>query len=311
MSARSFPFRIDHRAIMNKLKNVVVGIDFSTRSKSALIKAARLARQNEAQLHVIHVVEEEYAEDLARHERRSPDDIRKELKASADKTMTTWTEEIDLSPGTSSGVVYGHPVEELVRKVDETNAELLVAGVRGIFNDATGAGAQATRLVRRAPCKVLLVEEGQAEAFQSVVAAIDFSATSERVAEQAVHVAGLDGSELHFLHIYSAPWEKFHYLHDPNYSTAFRESYAGDLERQLREFVGDTGTAKVSFHLRHHQQGGQGINEFCAEKDADLVIMGTRGRTSLKYLVMGSTAEQLLSQRPCSVLTVPPPAWFG
>lgn len=296
---------------MNKLKNIVVGVDYSSRSKSALIKAARLARQNEAQLHVIHVVEQEYAEDFAKHERRSPDDVRKELTASANETMTKWTDGIDLPPDTGRDVAYGHPVEELVRKVDETKADLLVAGVRGIFNEAPGAGAQATRLVRNAPCKVLLVEEGHSQAFQRVVAAIDFSATSERVAEQAIHVAQLDGSELHFLHVYSAPWKKFHYLFDPNYSTAFRDSYVGDLERHLRNSAGDTGTAKVSFHLQPHEQCGQGIKDFCAEINADLVIMGTRGRTSLKYLVIGSTAEQLLSQRPCSVLAVRPPPWFG
>lgn len=197
-----------------------------------------------------------------------------------------------------------------MRKIDETKADLLVAGVRGSVNDAPGAGAQATKLIHNAPCKVLLVEEGQPEAFQRVVAAIDFSATSERVAEQAIHVAQLDGGELHFLHVFSAPWEKFHYFHDPNYPTAFRESYVGDLERQLREFVGDSGTAKVSFHVQHHQRHSQGIHDFCAEINADLVIMGTRGRTSLKELVMGSTATQLISQRPCSVLAVRPPAWF-
>ena len=295
---------------MNKLKNVVVGIDFSTRSKCALMKAARLARQNEAQLHAIHVIEEEHAEDLARHERRSPDDIRRELMASAEEAMKAWLEEIDLPNDATCGVAYGQPVKELVRKIDETKADLLVAGVRGLSDDATGAGVQATRFVRKASCKVLLVEEGQSDAFERVVAAIDFSATSERVVEQAVHVAQLDGSELHFLHIYSAPWEKFHYLHDPNYSTSFRESYVGDLERHLREFVGDTGEAKVSFHVQHHQKSGQGINDFCVEKNADLVIMGTRGRTSLKELVMGSTAVQLISKRRCSVLAVRPPAWF-
>ena len=202
------------------------------------------------------------------------------------------------------------PVEELMRKVDETKADLLVVGVRGIVNDAPGAGAQATKLLRKAPCKVLLVEEGQPEAFQRVVAAIDFSATSERVAEQAIHVAQLDGGELHFLHVFSAPWEKFHYLHDSNYSTAFRESYVDDLERQLREFVGDSGSAKISFHVRQHQRHSQGINNFCAEINGDLLIMGTRGRTSIKELVVGSTATQLISQRPCSVLAVRPPAWF-
>ncbi|MGB0582798.1 MAG: universal stress protein, partial [Limisphaerales bacterium] len=109
---------------MNKLKNIVVGVDYSTRSKSALIKAARLARQNQAQLHVIHVIEREHAEDLASHERRSLDEIRKELTASANAMMTKWSDGIDLPPDTDRSVAYGHPVEELgcVRKPFNTTS---------------------------------------------------------------------------------------------------------------------------------------------------------------------------------------------
>lgn len=91
---------------MNKLKNIVVGVDYSTRSKGALIKAARLARQNKAQLHVIHVIEREHAEDLANHERRSPDAIRKELTDSANETMTKWSDGMDLPPDTGRSVAY-------------------------------------------------------------------------------------------------------------------------------------------------------------------------------------------------------------
>lgn len=292
---------------MNKLKNILVGVDFSSRAKGALSEAARLARANQSKLHVVHVVEEEAAEDLAEHERRDLDEIRAELMTDAEEMMAKWSDGVELPEGSDRRIVYGHPVEELIKQVNEANADLLVTGVRGIINDAEGAGAQATRLVRKAPCKVLLVEDGQSQAFQSAVACVDFSPTSKRVVEQAIHVAELEGCELRFLHIYTAPWNKFHYLVESRYSSEFRKSYLDDLEKKLRDFVGDTGKAKVSFHLQHYQHRGHGISRFCAKQNADLVIIGTRGRTSLKYFLMGSTAEYVLSERPCSVLAVRPP----
>lgn len=292
---------------MNKLKNIVVGVDFSNRARCALSEAARLARANQSRLRVAHVVEEEAAEDLAEHERRDLAEIRGELMNCAVEMMDKWQDGIDLPKGSECRITYGHPIEELIGQVNEVNADVLIVGVRGIINEAEGAGAQASRLVRRAPCKVLLVEDGQTQSFQSAVACVDFSPTSKLVVEQAIHMADLDGSELHFLHVYTAPWHKFSYLFGSRYSSEFRDSYVDELEKKLRDFVGDFGKAKVSFHLQHEQHRGLGIGLFCAEKNADLVIIGTRGRTSLKYLLMGSTAEYLLSKRPCSLLAVRPP----
>ncbi|MBM4361664.1 MAG: universal stress protein, partial [Deltaproteobacteria bacterium] len=39
---------------------------------------------------------------------------------------------------------------------------------------------------------------------------------------------------------------------------------------------------------------------------ADLVVLGTRGRTNLRDLFLGSTAERVVRECPCSVLAVPP-----
>jgi nucleotide-binding universal stress UspA family protein len=52
---------------------------------------------------------------------------------------------------------------------------------------------------------------------------------------------------------------------------------------------------------------GHGIAEYCRSVDADLVVLGNRGRTTLKYILLGSTAERLLKEIPCSMLVVRPP----
>ena len=46
------------------------------------------------------------------------------------------------------------------------------------------------------------------------------------------------------------------------------------------------------------------IADFAREKDADLIVVGTHGRTGLDRLLMGSTAEGLLREAPCQVLVV-------
>jgi nucleotide-binding universal stress UspA family protein len=48
------------------------------------------------------------------------------------------------------------------------------------------------------------------------------------------------------------------------------------------------------------------IATFARKKDADLIVVGTHGRTGLGRLFMGSTAEALLRQAPCHVMVVKP-----
>jgi nucleotide-binding universal stress UspA family protein len=63
---------------------------------------------------------------------------------------------------------------------------------------------------------------------------------------------------------------------------------------------------EVQFDLRHSQSHGCEISEYARTESADLVVIGTRGKSSLKYLLLGSTAEYVLRERPCSVLAVRP-----
>jgi nucleotide-binding universal stress UspA family protein len=48
----------------------------------------------------------------------------------------------------------------------------------------------------------------------------------------------------------------------------------------------------------------QAITQVAADKDADLIVVGTHGRKGLTRMLMGSTAESLLRRSPCPVLVV-------
>ncbi|HRH96160.1 MAG TPA: universal stress protein, partial [Prosthecobacter sp.] len=52
---------------------------------------------------------------------------------------------------------------------------------------------------------------------------------------------------------------------------------------------------------------GRGIADHAEKAAADLIILGALGRTNLRYLLLGSTAERVLTRLPCSVLVVKPP----
>ena len=49
------------------------------------------------------------------------------------------------------------------------------------------------------------------------------------------------------------------------------------------------------------------IEEEAERRDVDLIVMGTRGLSGLKHLLLGSIAERVVQKAHCAVLTVKPP----
>jgi nucleotide-binding universal stress UspA family protein len=63
--------------------------------------------------------------------------------------------------------------------------------------------------------------------------------------------------------------------------------------------------------IERHVVTGSPVREiarFAKEREADMIVVGTHGRTGLARVVMGSTAESLLRESPCQVLVVKPHA---
>ena len=82
--------------------------------------------------------------------------------------------------------------------------------------------------------------------------------------------------------------------------------YLRGLELRLREFVGETGKRAVRFAVTEAANHGHGIAEYARRVYANLVVLGTKGRSNLGYVLLGSTVERLLREIPCSALVVRP-----
>ena len=292
---------------MNQLKSVVVGVDFSDCSRSALQQAVRLARWNSAHLHVVHVIEYLVITDMAEALGHTTARIQADAVRQATEKLEAWLVEVSPAMPRSVDVVVAPPIDGLLRKVQSVEADLLVLGVHGDSIVPSSAGTLATKCMRKAPTKVMLVEARHSRPFRTVIACVDFSEMSREAVSQALRVAAQDQSQVHFLHVFEVPWERLHYragtLETP---TDFKHRYRTLLEQRLKEFVGDT--SGVDAHLAVFKASNYrcGIAEYARQVKADLLVLGTKGRTNLKHVLLGSTVERLLHDVSCSVLTVKP-----
>lgn len=290
---------------MNQLRNILVAVDFSDCSQAALAQAVRLAAGNGARLHALHVIEPIVVSDLAWSRHTSNSDASDLVCRQAHAKLTAWVEEAGGQAEVS--VAVGTPLHEVLTQVRAVPADLLVAGARGSTAPIEGAGTLAAKLVRKAPTKVLLVSEGGTARFSKVVACVDFSPTSGLAVEQAARVAGREGGEIHCLHVFDPPWRRRRHLATASEAVPdFQQQYTAALAGRLTEFAGPHEGFNLRCVVFPWSSYGQGIAQYAQEVKADLVILGTRGHTSLRYILLGSTAERLLCELPCSVLTVRP-----
>jgi nucleotide-binding universal stress UspA family protein len=185
-------------------------------------------------------------------------------------------------------------------------------GSQGFGRKENKTGILASRCVRKAPVKVLLVRERQDGPFQKVAACVDFSENSKLAVEQALQIAMQDGAELHLFHVFQpvAPGlvdvealaQPINPLLDEDYIQHLKDKMLGLLSPS----AGDSAATKIEAHVTEELGIGNGIIDSLNEIGADLVVLGTRGRTGLKVLLMGTTAERVIHDAPCSALAIKP-----
>lgn len=146
--------------------------------------------------------------------------------------------------------------------------------------------------------------------YQTFVVPYDFSSHAQAALDVAVDLARRLGADLHLVHVVHLPAFAYGY---GGVAAAAPVRPAMDLgevrdesEKALRRLA--DGLEQVPGGLEVHVVEGAGvadaIREIAKELEADLIVMGTHGRTGLAHVFLGSVAERTLRGAPCPVLTV-------
>ncbi len=139
--------------------------------------------------------------------------------------------------------------------------------------------------------------------FQRILVPTDFSESARLAARTAHGLVQTLGSELILLHVIEEPGYGLNAL-SATVMEQVRKDLRAAVDRQLRGLAAELGDAgKVGMHVRSGPPAAQ-IVEFAAANAIDLIVIGTRGQTGLKHLLLGSTAERVIREAACPVLTV-------
>lgn len=142
---------------------------------------------------------------------------------------------------------------------------------------------------------------------RTILVAVDFSAHSEAAVDQAVDLARKLGARLHVVHAFALPIQ----IVSP-YEVAIPDLYLEETRNAAREKLREVveriraGGLSVEGHLGE-VPAAQAIASVAEKVGANLIVMGTRGLTGLRHVLLGSVAERTLRLAPCSVLAVKRP----
>lgn len=137
-----------------------------------------------------------------------------------------------------------------------------------------------------------------------ILVPVDFSENTPAVLEWAAHLAEEHGSTITLLHAYHLPVE-FQQLEGAYLPPDFWQSVRSEAESTLRRFAAELQGKGVRAETAVCEgYAATVIVEEASIRHADLIVIGTHGRSGLKHLLLGSIAERVVQKAPCPVLTV-------
>ena len=139
--------------------------------------------------------------------------------------------------------------------------------------------------------------------FRHVLVPVDFSYPSRRALSIATALAP-NTAQITAAHVMNSDW-RYEMLENPPEIDLERIAAKDKLHALIGEF---DEKRKIESILVRHGPIAQAILALASEDGADLIVMGTHGRSGLSKIALGSVAEELLRISPIPVLTVGPSA---
>jgi nucleotide-binding universal stress UspA family protein len=283
------------------LKHIMVATDFSERSDRALRRATLLAKQFGARLSIVHVVDDDRPQRMLEKERDLASQLLDEIGASV-RNHDGVTCETRVVPGASfSGIL---------RAVEEGRPDLLVMGShrRQVLRDVF-TGTTAERTIRSASGSVLMANAPPAGPYRRILLTTDLSDEARRAVATFVALGMDPGCETILLHLFDVTALRLAMAGSMTESSrlAYLEDVRNEAKKELALFAraADLKNAK-QIARESRTSAALDILDVAKEASADLIVVGTRGRSRLGRFLLGSVAEEVLRGADRDVLVVPP-----
>lgn len=312
---------------MHRFNNILCVIDAAAEQRWVLERAVALAQNQQARLTVLTVLEPVPAMTGI-----VPATVEQALRQRFADRVAAMLQRIAAAATPQVKVVFGRSYLEVIHEVLRHGYDLVLKPATADTNLTTVLfGSDDMHLLRKCPCPVWLLKEGGRVPYRRILAAVDFEPSrpeeavelNRRILELAAAQALAEAAELHVVHVWEAAAENVLRVWGSSSSEATIAEYVA-LERLRHELwlnelmaaaAGWLGSEAMNYlqprlHLPRGNAGKE-VPVLAHALPADLIVMGTVGRSGIPGLFIGNTAETLLHQVECAVLALKPPGFVS
>ncbi len=292
---------------MRQLKRIIVGHDLAIGGEAALGSAVALANRCGAALRLVHVVEPLDAYQRISHPFTSP----YTLDEIAQKTGARLQALAASSDFAGLQVEYevrkGKPFVELIIAARAWQTDLIVVGGASQTEEPF-FGSTTHPIVRKSPVPVMVAKKSLSAEAKTFLVATDFSACAREAAEEALMLAECFHARVVLFHVLDLhPSYATVYAHELGVSVPIPPPLPEEIEPEWEAFLSGLPLDKVDWEKSTEEgQAATAIVNQAQHVKADMIVMGTHGRSGLAHMLLGSVAEKVVRTASCPTLTIRP-----
>jgi nucleotide-binding universal stress UspA family protein len=265
------------------------------------MRAQQLAAEHAAKISILHVIDQNLPRRLLTS---FSEQIRTELLQQARRCG------VDVSGANSAEVVPGN-TQTIVRHAEERGARLVVLGMhdRGLVEEPR-FGTKTEHVLRSTKTPILIACDRASGPYRRVAIGVDFSALSRSALRTAVGIA--PASRFHLLQVYEVPFKVR--LNSPEIAEEFRKqslqetrAFLAEEMRAMEEGnIAASGPSQFSVAVARGEPS-RALRHEADRIRAELLVVGSHGRSGFARFFLGSVAASLIAHPPCDLLVVQHP----
>ncbi len=320
---------------MKRFKNILCVVEPKETYKPALERAVTLAENNQADLTVVNVTPKITAGIGMPEGGPVSAELQAAVVSAHAQAMETLIEPYRKRIEIQTRVLTGTPFLEIIREVLRNGHDLVIKIPQNLDWLDRLFGSDDMHLLRKCPCPVWLIKPTEQKSYARILAAVDVDdddscppeeletrrALNRQILEMACSLALSDFAELHVMHAWDAIGESAmggSFMHTPKkkitaYVEQVRRHRKAGFDALMSDVTRNVGKDATDYlQPKTHLVKGLASREILAvtqKIQANLVVMGTVGRTGIPGFFIGNTAETVLNQIDCSVLAIKPPGF--
>lgn len=281
-----------------RVERIVAGIDLGQDTEKVLAYASFFAKGLRASLHLLHVID--YLVTPPSYLSR----YMEEEKRAAEERFMPWGKRLE-NDGVRAAmeVVVGRLHESFDSVARREKAGMLVLGFRShTFRRSSSEG-----LIKGLEMPMLVVRGPRAEAsgigsvkIRRILCPTDFSDSSRKALKAAKELRDIFSSEMEVIHV--LPGHVIKKMETWEHKDRAIEELSLQAAGGLKRVLSDAGIEKEGIIVEGEPH--KKISAFSSENDIDLVVIGARGLSFIRGMLIGSVTDSVLKSSPCPVLVI-------